>query len=82
MSKESDVESQPPPTPPPPHGAPRLPAMRVGRFVGVGVCAVVFGLLIWAKLQLVAGIPRTAIADPETSTPATGRETAPPIADR
>jgi hypothetical protein len=39
--------------------------MQVGRFVSIGVCAVVFGLLIWAKLQLVAGVPRTAIADPK-----------------
>lgn len=29
--------------------------------------AVVFGLLLWAKLLLVTGHPRTALADPEES---------------
>lgn len=32
--------------------------------------AVVFGLLLWAKLLLVTNHPRTAIADPEPASPA------------
>jgi len=36
-------------------------------FVGVALFCVVFGLLIWAKLQLVASVPRTVLADPPPS---------------
>jgi hypothetical protein len=38
---------------------------KLGNLVGIGVCALALGLLIWAKLQLVAGVPRTAVAEPE-----------------
>lgn len=42
---------------------PRRPAcFRVG---GVVLFALVCGLLIWAKLQLVASVPRMVIADPK-----------------
>ena len=36
----------------------------IGNVLGVAVCAIALGLLLWAKLQLVAGIPKTAVADP------------------
>jgi hypothetical protein len=32
--------------------------------IGLTVGVLALGLLIWAKLQLVAGVPRTAVADP------------------
>lgn len=38
---------------------------RVRSMVGAGVAALALGLLIWAKLQLVVGVPRTAVATPE-----------------
>lgn len=42
---------------------------RLGGMIGLGVGALALGLLIWAKLQLVAGVPRTAVADPPPQTP-------------
>ena len=43
---------------------------RTGNIVGLVVCTVALGLLIWAKLQLVAGVPRTAVATPDETTAA------------
>lgn len=37
------------------------------RTVALLAVAVVFGLLLWAKLLLVTGHPRTALADPDAS---------------
>ncbi len=36
--------------------------------VGFGAVVAVFGLLLWAKLLLVTGYPRTAIAVPKEGT--------------
>lgn len=37
---------------------------RVLAFVGSGIVVCTFALLIWAKLRMVTGVPRTAYADP------------------
>ncbi len=37
---------------------------RLLAFVGAGVVVCTFALLIWAKLRMVTGVPRTAYADP------------------
>lgn len=37
---------------------------RVIAFVGSGIVVCTFALLIWAKLRMVTGVPRTAYADP------------------
>ncbi len=39
--------------------------VRAKNLLGIGLGALALGLLIWAKLQLVAGVPRTAVATPE-----------------
>lgn len=44
-------------------------AGRRHRLVGIAALCAVFGLLIWAKLQLVAQVPRTVLADPDRATP-------------
>ncbi len=62
--------------------------VRVRNLIGICVACLALGLLIWAKLQLVAGVPRTAIATPEDDHPAQTAPHArhappvPPIADR
>lgn len=38
---------------------------RIGGMVFLCLAAGVFSLLIWAKLRVVTGIPRTAYAEPE-----------------
>lgn len=58
----NDVASQNPPAP-----RPRR-VSRLGGMIGLAVGALALGLLIWAKLQLVAGVPRTAVADPPSQT--------------
>lgn len=63
-----------------------LRTSKIGNMVGVGVCALALGLLIWAKLQLVAGVPRTAVAEPDPGSPAVqdnaGTASGPTPADR
>lgn len=61
---------------------------RLRSLAGLCVCALALGLLIWAKLQLVTGMPRTAVATPEQQDrppfaghpekPASGADTAEP----
>lgn len=38
---------------------------RLLAFVGAGVVVCTFALLIWAKLRMVTGVPRTAYAEPQ-----------------
>ncbi|MFO0832105.1 MAG: hypothetical protein U0637_09700 [Phycisphaerales bacterium] len=38
---------------------------RLAAFIGAGVVVCTFALLIWAKLRMVTGVPRTAYAEPE-----------------
>lgn len=47
------------------------------RTAAAATIAVVFGLLLWAKLVLVTGHPRTAIAEPRKNEPSAAA-TAPP----
>jgi hypothetical protein len=51
---------------------------RAGRALALGGCVAlsVMALLLWGRLKLVAGVPRTALADPEQSQPQAG-ETSP-----
>jgi hypothetical protein len=51
---------------------PRPRGERARKLVGAGVALLALGLLIWAKLQLVVGVPRTAVATPEND-PHAGR---------
>jgi hypothetical protein len=53
-----------------PEGKQARPASRMGNAFAIFVCALALGLLIWAKLHLVTGVPRTAIATPEQEKPA------------
>lgn len=50
---------------PTPLSTPALASHRRSRVVALGAVVVVFGLLLWAKLLLVTGHPRTALADPD-----------------
>lgn len=45
----------------------RLGARRVGALSFLCLSVSVFSLLIWAKLRVVTGIPRTAYAEPEAA---------------
>ncbi|CAN5734923.1 hypothetical protein BH11PLA1_BH11PLA1_06440 [soil metagenome] len=52
------------------HAAPRIPAPtgpRGFRVRGFALAVAVLGLLLWARLLLLTGHPRIAIADPERS---------------
>lgn len=48
-----------------PEGEEARRASRAGNAFAIFICALALGLLIWAKLHLVTGVPRTAIATPE-----------------
>jgi len=54
---------------PPAPTAPATPRRRRIRATGLSVCMCALALLIWAKLRLVASIPRSVIAVPKQVTP-------------
>lgn len=52
-------------TPPTGQANPKPRPVRFRNLIAITVVTLTLGLLIWAKLQLVVGVPRTAIATPD-----------------